>query len=165
MIDCGFDSTRYLAPTPQAHPSRSAGGPLAVGYFGPLTPGGVAACSRWWSVFCDTTGYNSARNAPRRGASAPDPAAGTPSGVRVLNLTVPVVSQKTLHHRLQATTPSGVTGAKQPTNSRKVAGLAPCYDQRCDQQGVWGANREQDIRACVNSGKRASCCGVSRFAS
>ena len=46
----------------------------------PLTPGGVAACSRWWSVVCDTTGKGPKESGPRQGSKLFHQRAGTPSG-------------------------------------------------------------------------------------
>ena len=90
-----------------------------------LDPGGVAACSRWLSVVCDTTGTEilqfrtpagvpaSCRIkalAPFRGPSR------VPSRVRNLWRIFPVVSQKTLNHRLPAATPPGVKPGLSPSS-------------------------------------------------
>ena len=74
--------------------------------------GGVAACSRWLSVVCDTTGTEILQFRTPAGVPASckikalAPFQG-PSRVRNRWRIFPVVSQKTLNHRLQAATPSG----------------------------------------------------------
>ena len=54
-------------------------------------PGGVAACSRWWSALCDTTGSSRINHEPRQGFQH----AATPAGVGQRGL-VTVVSPRTL---------------------------------------------------------------------
>jgi hypothetical protein len=83
---------------------------LAFGFF--LTPAGVAACSRWLSVVCDTTGteilqFRTPAGVPASCKSRRWHPSRDPSRVRNLWRIFPVVSQKTLNHRLQAATPSG----------------------------------------------------------
>jgi hypothetical protein len=85
-------------------------------------PGGVAACSRWLRVVCDTTGKIGqgfrTLEGPWKGASALILQLGWhPSGVRSCEISLPVVSQTALNHRLQAATPSGVK--KKPSPSQR----------------------------------------------
>src|ERR1035438_8395744 len=83
---------------------------LGSGLLSVVDPGGVAACSRWWSVVCDTTGYRLVLEMHPGGVQAP----GTPAGVQFLESNDPVVSQTALHHRLQALIPPGSAPRQRP---------------------------------------------------
>src|SRR5579871_1012674 len=89
-----------------------------------LNPGGITESSRWLSVFCDTTGLSTQKSAPRQGCQilrteflAPLP--GCKSKPRK-----PVVSQKTLNHRLLSAIPPGLFGI--PFFSKSTAGRDAC---------------------------------------
>src|SRR5579871_339489 len=74
-----------------------------------LNPGGIADGSRWLSVFCDTTGLSKGKIAPRQGCQtlcrkflAPLPGCNSKPPQ-------PVVSQRTLNHRLPSAIPPGLS--------------------------------------------------------
>jgi hypothetical protein len=95
--------------------SVDAGGAAATRAY-PWTPDGVAACSRWLSVVCDTTGSGSGLRTPAgvlaSNANRQSKGAGAPAGVpcRGANFLFecPVVSQTALNHRLHAAIPTGI---------------------------------------------------------
>jgi len=89
-----------------------------------LDPGGVAACSRWLSAFCETTGTRFHNFAPRQGASRCKSRRWHLSGCGIFGL-FPVVSQTTLNHRLHAATLRGQNPDVSPTSRRLVHHTKP----------------------------------------
>ena len=156
----GFPSTLH-EPTAHAVGYNMPPAPpaLAFGFF--LTPAGVAACSRWLSVVCDTTGTEILQFRTPAGVPASckikalAPFQG-PSRVRNRWRIFPVVSQKTLNHRLQAATPPGSRKSQTPEPAEPAAYFSP-------QRKLWvripdqGSPRSGRHR-CSHAGNRPLIC-------
>ena len=86
---------------------KPCGSQVVAGSDAVLNPGGIAACSRWSSVVCEPTGYCQIRECTPEGYQRWFRTPLEPLPGFTAELIFPVVSQKALHHRLQAAIPPG----------------------------------------------------------